>query len=391
MTPCFVDNISAVLAVNSKVELLKKFYDRFRKNHPNIPLVVSALQAEESVVKYLKELKAVDSKLTCVFGDPVDGHKVSFSENYNAAINAVQTENLVLVHTDMYFDKYFFDSLALGIRPKEFEVYTTMEPPIYIGHRRPGKIIGGFGTNFDNFQEESFLKYCEKYRNNFSGKALSTAGYGFFLAGRKEDFESVGGFDQETFNPVFCEDDDFMVRLRIKGYHAYLNELAICYHFVSQTIRTTAGDSMTDGEFKANRAFGKKWGFEARYIWITGYEGTPGALEVFDRKVSLNVGVRKELEDPLSPLFDHIESEHDSYDWDVRVSLRPEFTENSVTELFYKLGGIRLCPKSLKAGIYTICNGTVDLEIKERDSIPLRQDNRNYLFLQRQIKYEQHY
>ena len=47
---------------------------------------------DPEVKKFLKDADQIIPSVHVVFGDPVDGHYVSFSENYNAAINAVETE-----------------------------------------------------------------------------------------------------------------------------------------------------------------------------------------------------------------------------------------------------------------------------------------------------------
>ena len=34
--------------------------------------------------------------------------------------------------------------------------YTTIEPPIFMGHKRPGKVILDLGSSFDDFNQEKF-------------------------------------------------------------------------------------------------------------------------------------------------------------------------------------------------------------------------------------------
>jgi hypothetical protein len=82
------------------------------------------------------------------------------------------------------------------------------------------------------------------------------------MSGYKKMFEDVGGFDGFSFKPVFCEDDDFLIRAKIKGYKLKTCESAIVYHFVSQTIRF--GDDYKNErvsiEMNSNRNFIRKWG-----------------------------------------------------------------------------------------------------------------------------------
>lgn len=394
--------LTAVLAVSGKRELFEQFYLRFRKDHPDVPLAVSALQASESIVSFLKELKSRDPYLDYVTGNPKDGHHVSFSENYNSAINLAKTEKIVLVHTDMVFSKSFFEVIEKGLNnPKEFCIYTTMEPPVYIGHRRPGKILGDFGNSFSTFRFEEFQEYCEKLQTVPDRRV---DGYGFFLAGFKQSFEDVGGFDQDTFTPVFCEDDDFMVRLRIKGFKAVVLEHAICYHFVSQTSREVIGASMTSREVEANIKFGRKWGFEARHLWSTGYESV-AKFEVFRRKIAfqtLDTTLTSRVLS-LEPLVDFFQGLSTLGEYHNRVDVLHKIRNREEVSIeiiqrrslesadLYKLatliGSLRLCPKLPKIES-SFLNGTVFVKTYPEVEDTLVEDNTNYLSKQRSIEYE---
>lgn len=397
-------NITAVLGVRDKQELFEQFYVTFRRVHPTVPLVVSALQSEENFVRALHELEQKDVYLTVVSGNPVDGHRVSFSENYNSALNHVTTEKCVLIHTDMYFDVDFFDNLERDIKDGEFRIYTTMEPPIYLGHRRPGKIIGDFGTNHENFNEGGFLGYCRDLKKV---PEHNIPAYGFFLAGYLKDFEEVGGFDHETYTPVFCEDDDFMVRLRSKGFRAVVSEHAICYHFVSQTTRSMAGAAMQPLEVASNKSFFRKWGFEARFLWGTGYEGIAGPLKIYKRVVAVTFQEQFNHRDVelMEPIADYLRcpgytAELNSFeefynkavavdaeivtDIEIKV-LKPNLNIVDIERLVQWVGTTRFTT-NIRPGKYSIgdsfemiVNPTVDTIFK---------DTQNYLFLQKEIRYE---
>ena len=100
-------NITAVVGVTSNLELFRKFYKSLR-DVTEVPVVICALQLDESTLGELLQIVDGDANVSVVRGKPVDGHSVSFSENYNAGINAVKTDKLVLIHTDMCFTPTFF-------------------------------------------------------------------------------------------------------------------------------------------------------------------------------------------------------------------------------------------------------------------------------------------
>ena len=82
------------------------------------------------------------------------------------------------------------------------------------------------------------------------------------MSGYKKMFEDVGMFDGFSFFPCFCEDDDFLIRPKLKGYDLKTCDSAIVYHFVSQTSRFS--EEMINSrqliEFHSNRNFVRKWG-----------------------------------------------------------------------------------------------------------------------------------
>lgn len=369
----YKSDISVVVGIGptNNLELVKNFIGRFTVDHPTVPLILGALQCNSKIKKFLEDADRILPNVHVVFGDPVDGHYVSFSENYNAAINAVATEKFVLGHTDMVFCKNFFEILERDMKPGNFYIYNTVEPPIYIGHRRPGKTIGDFGENFESFNQDGFEKYVFEIQ---SRPQVLYRGYGFFLAGYTTDMETVGGFDMETFTPVFCEDDDICIRIRQKGYHMLVDEHAMVYHFVSLTARE-AKKNMTAPEIEANRKFARKWGFEARFLWTTGYEQSEKPLRIWEQKIYCDVqdsnthvltgDTKKEEANIIIEIPDKIPF--------VRLS-------NIV-------GSLRLTdPQNLKEGTTYKCSGCKVSII--HSNFNLVEDKNNYLSLQKQIKYE---
>ena len=97
------------------------------------------------------------------------------------------------------------------------------------------------------------------------------------MSGTKEMFDDIGGFDGFSFTPCFAEDDDFIIRAKLKGYKLKTTDCAITYHFVSQTSRFSEEykNDRVLYEINSNRNFVRKWGIpissfnELRYSSIT--------------------------------------------------------------------------------------------------------------------------
>jgi len=245
-------NISFVLAVYNNLHLTKECYRRLRDIYPDAGLVISSGGSTDGTKEWLESLD--DENLSYVHNDD----RISFSDNYNAGIKIVDTEKLVLIHNDMVIGKGFLEALERLLTPKMVLSYTTIEPPIFAGHKRPGKVILDLGTGFLNFDDINFNNYVEQWKdkNNLYPGAV------FFMSGYKAMFEDVGLFDGFSFFPCFCEDDDFLIRAKLKEYDLKTCDSAITYHFVSQTSRFS--DEMKNNrqmiEVNSNRNFLRKWG-----------------------------------------------------------------------------------------------------------------------------------
>ena len=248
------NKMTFVLAVYNKLDLTKECYNRLREIYPDAPLVISSGGSYDGTKEWLESLK--DENLSFIHDDD----RLTFSETYNAAIKLVDTEKLVLIHNDMVIGEQFLENLdrLLDENPNTLLSYTTIEPPIFRGHKRAGKVLLDLGSSFLNFDQYNFNNYVNQWKdsNNLHSGAV------FFMSGYKKMFDDVGGFDGFSFVPAFCEDDDFLIRAKLKGYELKTCDCAITYHFVSQTSRFSE-DYKKDRfkyEMNSNRNFVRKWG-----------------------------------------------------------------------------------------------------------------------------------
>jgi GT2 family glycosyltransferase len=257
-------NISFVLAVFNKLDLTKDCYSRLRLVYPDAPLVISSGGSSDGTKEWLESLD--DDNLSYIHDDD----RLTFSENYNAGIKLVDTEKLVLIHNDMVIGKHFLENIENLLEENMVLSYTTIEPPVFKGHKRPGKVLLDLGSSFHDFNQPLFEQYVEENKD----KCQLYDGAVFFMSGYKKMFDDVGGFDGFSFVPAFCEDDDFLVRAKLKGYVLKTTECAITYHFVSQTSRFS--DEYKKNrmlyEVSSNRNFVRKWGvpfkaFQEQRYW----------------------------------------------------------------------------------------------------------------------------
>ena len=289
--------ISFVMAVYNKLDLTKDCYKRVRDIYPDAPFVISSGGSDDGTIEWLESLD--DENLSYIHDD----ERLTFSDTYNAGIKIVDTEKLVLIHNDMVIGEHFLENLDRLLTPDTLLCYTTIEPPIFKGHKRPGKVILDMGTSFNNFDYPQFNQYVE---DNYRNCEIYDGGV-FFMSGYKSLFEDVGFFDGFSFFPAFAEDDDFIIRTKLKGYKLKTTSCAITYHFVSQTSRFSdefKKDRMKY-EMNSNRNFVRKWGidiptFNEQRYW------EDGLFEYKTFNMGLTTRSRNRLFE-IEPYFDKID------------------------------------------------------------------------------------
>lgn len=387
------NNITAVLGIYMETpEQLKRtidFVEDLNQRFPKIPMSLSCVGSHQ---EYQDELKRL-------YGEKIitgTTRRVSFSETWNEAIKGVKTEKFVFLHNDMYLAPDFFTELDKYLQdPKKFHVYTTVEPLKNQGFPRPGKLVAAFGEDTEDFKKDEFLKFAAQYRDSHQREGR---GYSFYIAGFTESIRDVGGFDFTTFDPIFCEDDDLMVRIRKHGYLLCTAPSAILYHFGSKTTREIGATQMSASEVEMNRRFARKWGFEARFLWDTGYEFEDEPLntgaEIIGYKIEYPQTTVHEILN-VEPLVDIVDCQDQGFlDYLQPLGL-PEKAANTdscdivITQVgpgnfnaFCSLAGtLRFKHQTLKPGTTRV--GSYLVEIRRVRPEVNRLDSRNYLSLQK--------
>ena len=363
-------DISLVLAVYNNLDYTKDCYERVRTLYPNAPLVISSGGSDDGTLEWLQSLD--DDDLSFIHDDD----KLTFSDNYNSAIKLVDTEKLVLIHNDMVIGENFLENLSELIDERTFITYTTVEPPIFKGHKRPGKVLIELGRSFFDFNYDLFNQYVEKVKQN---KELVNGGT-FFISGYKSSFVDVGLFDGFSFDPFFCEDDDFLIRCKLKGYSLKTTECAVVYHFVSKTSRVLRSEESKLSEHRNIRNFIRKWGipipvFNELQYWDD---------DIFQFK-TFTMGLTTRNESKLyniEPYFnkidlgkipeEYIKNEQSNTNYDLRTKfILPDVVDVMIYETspmtdedMYTINKIRLSIPHYEPGEYQIGNLLIEIRKK---------------------------
>ena len=256
------NKISLLVALRNNLDYNKYFYTTTRAIYPEVEICFSSYASTDGTHEWLETLK--DDPYTKIFYSEDAGN---FSDNYNKAASLATKEYIVFLHNDTIVAPGFVENLEKHCNPDTIVSYTTIEPPIFAGHERPGKIIRDFGSDLETFNIDGFYQFVAETAEQYKNKIES--GIVFFMCMPKDKYFEIGGLDN-LYNPMFCEDDDLILRWKLMEMNLITSLDAITYHFVSKTSRFSEEYEKRTQQIEhySNRNFLRKWGnkdFKAKY------------------------------------------------------------------------------------------------------------------------------
>jgi GT2 family glycosyltransferase len=249
-------NISLIVALRNNLDYNKHFYSTTRSLYPNVEICFSSYGSTDGTHEWLEEIASIDLNVKIFFSNET----ATFSDNYNKATSLATNDYVVYLHNDIVLAPGFLENLEKYVSPNKVISYTTIEPPIFAGHERPGKLIQNLGADLETFDKDKLYQFAKEKQSEYKDKIEQ--GITFFMCLRREVLLQIGGMDN-LFNPMFCEDDDLILRLKLYGLNQFTSLDAICYHFVSKTSRFSEEyeNKSKSIELNSNKNFIRKWGF----------------------------------------------------------------------------------------------------------------------------------
>jgi N-acetylglucosaminyl-diphospho-decaprenol L-rhamnosyltransferase len=190
-----------------------------------------------------------------------------YAANLNRILAASSARYVLLLNTDMYFDRYqqclarmvaFMDSQPRcgvggcrllhgdGSEAKAPRRFQTL--PMILARRC------GFGRLL-NASLDEYLYAEHTPKETWQCDWLS----GCFLMVRREAYEKVGGFDEEYIK--YCEDVDFCLRMALAGWSVMYHGDASCYHLEQRASkRLFSADARQ--HLKSYIRFVRRWGWK---------------------------------------------------------------------------------------------------------------------------------
>lgn len=248
-----MNDISLLIGLKNNLEYSKRCYNSIRENFPDTEIVFVSYGSTDGTNEWLYSLK--DENLVHFFSS----EEKTLSDTYNKAINISTKKYVCFLHNDMVIGRNFLQEIENSLSKHNLVYYKVIEPPIFAADKRLWKEIQDFGSDFETFQFENFFQF-EKQQQRQEG--AFTEDVSFFLAAKKDILVKINGLDP-LFKPMFCEDDDLILRLRMSGEKTFVCPNAIVYHFVSKTSRFSQEYQNRTSFIEENslRNFIRKWGF----------------------------------------------------------------------------------------------------------------------------------
>lgn len=247
-------NISLLVGLKNNLDYNKNFYTTTRELYPEIEICFVSYGSTDKTHEWLDKLK--DNNLKYFYSE----ESKTFSDTFNKAAELSTKDYVVYLHNDIVLAPNFLENIKKHLDKNNVVSYTTIEPSIFSGHERPGKIIHDLGSDLQTFNKERMYEFAKEKQVEYLNK--TEPGITFFMCMSKSILLDIGGMDN-LFNPMFCEDDDLIQRFKLMGLNIFTSLDAICYHFVSKTSRFSEEYQLKTKqiEYNSNRNFIRKWGF----------------------------------------------------------------------------------------------------------------------------------
>lgn len=246
-------NISLLVGLRNNLDYNKHFYQTTRELYPDVEICFVSYGSTDGTHEWLDSLQ--DSNLKYFYSE----ESKTFSDTFNKAAELATRDYVAYLHNDIVLAPGFIENIEKHVGVDNIVSYTTIEPPIFADHPRPGKLIHDLGSSLETFNNNALHEYVKQQQGLYKDK--TEPGITFFMCMPRTKLLEIGGMDN-LFNPMFCEDDDLIRRWKLLGMNCFTALDAICYHFVSKTSRFSDEYQTRTRqiELQSNRNFLRKWG-----------------------------------------------------------------------------------------------------------------------------------
>lgn len=189
-------------------------------------LIVVDNNSTDGTVEYLRSLTDID----LLQNDKNLGFAGGFNKGIQHALNTYDFDYLVMLNNDLLVTPSYIQRL-LEIMKKDSKCGLVGPVCNYAGGRQNIGVPATMKT-FEDVGEFANQRYLD-YKEDYLRTGIVT---GLFYLIKREVLENVGLFD-ERFFPGQWEDNDFCLRMQLKGYRLYVHNGVFMYHYGGKSIR----------------------------------------------------------------------------------------------------------------------------------------------------------
>lgn len=225
----FEKRVSLIVGLRNNLDYTIAFYNRVRALYQQVEIVFVSYGSTDGTHEWLDNLQDECVKYH------YENESKSLSHTYNKGVELASSELVSYLHNDLIIGEGFVEELVKAWKKRTVLIYSLVEPPIFVSDEQNWKTIRDFGSDLETFDMGAFNAYVSGVMAS-DAKPFVTKDESFFLCVEKEWLVEMGGLDT-TFQPMFCEDSDLMMRFHIQDAELIQVPKAVAYHFVSKTSR----------------------------------------------------------------------------------------------------------------------------------------------------------
>ncbi len=211
-----------ILGYNSRNDLKDSISSSFDQTYGNFEVVYIDNNSSDDSLDYIKKYYSGIRIIK-------NSENFGYAEAYDIALNKIFREGFdgaVLLNPDVVADKNWLLSLVRSAYADKS--IAIAQPKIFLWDGKANDLVNTFGNRINYLGFGFCGNYKEKYNGEPDKDKEITYASGCCMLIKKDHYFKIGGFDKKFF--MYCEDQDFGWRARIKGYRIILSADSVLFH-----------------------------------------------------------------------------------------------------------------------------------------------------------------
>ncbi|MBE5900088.1 MAG: glycosyltransferase [Lachnospiraceae bacterium] len=210
-----------IIPVYNGFEYFDGLFKSIKKTNCNYHVyIVDDCSSDERVLPYLKEYAAHNSNVTLI----QNNENLGFVKSVNKALK-LSNNDVIIVNTDVVLPQYWLERIVKPI--KDHKEIATVTP-----FTNSGTICSfpNFCENNDIYLNRTIEEIDQTFSKVSPSYTIVPTGVGFCMAMSRTAINTIGFFDDETFNKGYGEENDWCQRAIKAGFINVITENLFVWH-----------------------------------------------------------------------------------------------------------------------------------------------------------------